>query len=58
MTPRTLLVSILLSKKLVKDVKQTLVIPSMTHFTALKIAVINAMKPGYPYLDVERINMI
>ena len=41
-------VSILLSTKLVKDVKQTLGIPSVTRFTALKIAVINAKKPGYP----------
>ena len=40
--------SILLSTKLVKDVKQTLGIPSVTRFTALKIAVINAKKPGYP----------
>ena len=33
---------------LVKDVKQTLGIPSVTRFTALKIEVINAKKPGYP----------
>ena len=39
-----LLVSILLSTKLVKDVKQTLGIPSVTRFIALKIA----KNPGYP----------
>ena len=41
-------VSILLSTKLVKDVKQTLGIPSLTRLTALKIAVIHAEKPRYP----------
>ena len=43
-----MLVSILLSTKLVKDVKQTSGIPSVTCFTALKIAMSNAKKPGYP----------
>ena len=31
-----------------EDVKQTLGIPSVTRFAALKISVINAKKPGYP----------
>ena len=39
---------ILLYKKLVKDLKQTLGIQSVTHFTALKIAVFNAKKLGHP----------
>ena len=41
----SLLESILLSTRLVKDLKQTVGVPSVTRFTALKIT----KKPGYPY---------
>ena len=43
-----MLVSILLSTQLVKDVEQTLGIPSVTRFTAPKIAVTNAKKRDIP----------